>query len=213
MSNIFDLFNKIAEGRETTPKSANVEWLIVGLGNIGREYDMTRHNTGFMTAYVLAEMLGVKIEKLKFQASVGRGELNGHGVLLMCPRTYMNSSGEAVRDAAEFYKIPPEHILVICDDVTLDVGRLRVRRSGSNGGHNGLGSIIYQLNSDSFPRIRIGVGKKPEGYDLAAWVLGRFADDDIPHLKEAIQKAADNVSLILDGRIDEAMQICNGFKG
>ena len=212
MANIFDLFKKIENGNGQTPQTANVEWIIVGLGNVGREYDGTRHNTGFMAIDVLALSLGVHVDRLKFLSCVGRCEIGGHGVLLMQPRTYMNRSGEAVRDAAEFYKIQPDHILVVSDDINLDAGRIRIRRSGSDGGHNGLKNIIYHLNSDNFPRIRIGAGKKPPEYDMADWVLSKFSDKELALLKQSVTVAADNVGLILDGKFDEAQQICNSFK-
>lgn len=213
MSSIFDLFKKIENGNTGTPQSANVEWLIVGLGNMGREYDGTRHNIGFMALDVLALSLGVNVDRLKFQSCIGRGEINGHGVLLMEPRTYMNHSGEAVRDAAEFYKISPDHIIVISDDINLDIGRIRLRKNGSDGGHNGLKNIIYHLNSDNFPRIRIGAGKKPAEYDMADWVLSKIPQGDIEALKNATTTAVENIGLIIDGKFDEAQQTCNGYKG
>ncbi len=213
MGNIFELFDRISGGRgAVVPEPAGVEWIIAGLGNIGREYEMTRHNIGFMCMDVLAGSLGVRVDRLRFRASTGRAAVNGHGVLLMCPRTYMNSSGEAIRDAAEFYKVPPEKILVFVDDINLDIGRLRFRAGGSDGGHNGLKSIIYQLSSDSFPRIRIGAGKKPPEFEMIDWVLSRLPEGDLDPLKQAVVTAVDSVGDILDGKYDSVMQTCNGFR-
>ena len=212
MGNIFELFEKISGKGAPSPSQPAVEWIVAGLGNIGREYEMTRHNIGFMALDVLSGSLGSTVDRLRFRASVGRAEIGGRGVLLMKPRTYMNSSGEAVRDAAEFYKVPPERILVFVDDINLDIGRLRFRRSGSDGGHNGLKSIIYQLNSDAFPRIRIGAGKKPPEYDMINWVLAKLPDDTLDPLKRAVVTAVDSVENVILGRYEEVMQTCNGFR-
>ena len=212
MSNIFDLFKKIESDSTKAPQSSAVEWIIVGLGNVGREYDGTRHNAGFMALDVLALSLGVSIDRLKFRSFTGRCEINGHGVLLMKPRTFMNKSGEAVRDAAEFHKIPPDRILVISDDINFEAGRLRIRKSGSDGGHNGLKNIIYQLNSDIFPRIRIGAGKKPQDFEMINWVLSKFSDSELEALKKAVPVAVDSIGLILDGKLEEAQQICNSYR-
>lgn len=163
------------------PTSGAPEFLIVGLGNPGEKYSFTRHNAGFLCVDLLAEQNGFSLKRLKFRSLTADTTLAGHRCLVLKPQTFMNNSGEAVRDAAAFYKIPPERILVIFDDVSLDVGRLRIRRKGTDGGHNGLKSIIYHLNSDAFPRIKIGVGKKPHpDYDLADWVLSSFKTDEQP---------------------------------
>ncbi len=192
------------------PTSGAPEFLIVGLGNPGEKYSFTRHNAGFLCVDLLAEQNGFSLKRLKFRSLTADTTLAGHRCLVLKPQTFMNNSGEAVRDAAAFYKIPPERILVIFDDVSLDVGRLRIRRKGTDGGHNGLKSIIYHLNSDAFPRIKIGVGKKPHpDYDLADWVLSSFKKDEQPPLKAALERACEAVPLILDGQIDEAMNRCN----
>ncbi len=192
------------------PTSGAPEFLIVGLGNPGEKYSFTRHNAGFLCVDLLAEQNGFSLKRLKFRSLTADTTLAGHRCLVLKPQTFMNNSGEAVRDAAAFYKIPPERILVIFDDVSLDVGRLRIRRKGTDGGHNGLKSIIYHLNSDAFPRIKIGVGKKPHpDYDLADWVLSSFKKDEQPPLKAALERACEAVPLILDGKIDEAMNRCN----
>lgn len=192
------------------PTSGAPEFLIVGLGNPGEKYSFTRHNAGFLCVDLLAEQNGFSLKRLKFRSLTADTTLAGHRCLVLKPQTFMNNSGEAVRDAAAFYKIPPERILVIFDDISLDVGRLRIRRKGTDGGHNGMKSIIYHLNSDAFPRIKIGVGKKPHpDYDLADWVLSSFKKDEQPPLKAALERACEAVPLILDGQIDEAMNRCN----
>ena len=177
MADIFDLFKKI----ESSPasKSGAVSWLIVGLGNPGTEYVRTRHNVGFAAIDALAQSLGVKIDRAKYHALIGEAVIDGQRVILMKPQTYMNASGKAVAEAANFYKVTPEHILVYSDDISLAPGRLRVRRNGSAGGHNGLKSIIECIGSQEFPRIKIGVGQKPTPeYDLADWVLGKLPTAD-----------------------------------
>ncbi|MCQ2427046.1 MAG: aminoacyl-tRNA hydrolase [Clostridia bacterium] len=209
MADIFDLFKKISSEGSGAPQSAKVEWIIAGLGNPGADYRRTRHNAGFMCIGDIAARYGTTVDRARFSALTGRCEIGGHGVLLLCPQTYMNLSGEAVKEAADFYKIAPDHIIVICDDINFEPGKLRLKRKGSDGGHNGLKNIIYRLNSDAFPRIKLGVGQKPAGYDLADWVLSRFTDEEEAPLEEAIRKAVDGIPLILDGKIDEAMQKCN----
>ena len=171
MSNIFDLFKQIE--KKDTPAAGNLTHLVVGLGNPGDKYTFTRHNTGFMALDFIAEKCGVRVDRARFKSLCADARIGEHRVLLMKPQTFMNLSGEAVREAADFYKIPPENILVLFDDINFDVGVMRIRRNGSDGGHNGIKSIIYQLNSDAFPRVKIGVGKKPSpDYDLADYVLG-----------------------------------------
>ena len=208
MASIWDLFKKIETEREA-PKP--ITHLVVGLGNPGKDYEMTRHNAGFMALDRLAETYPSAVTRARFRALTGETEIAGKRVLLMKPQTYMNHSGEAVRDAADFYKIPPENVLVICDDVSFDVGRLRIRRKGSDGGQKGLQNIIYQLRSDAFPRIRLGVGKKPEGGDLTSWVLGRIPEAERKTFSEVLDRAAEAVPLILNGEIDRAMSECNGL--
>ena len=207
MTSIWDLFKKI---ETETPQVKPITHLVVGLGNPGREYALTRHNAGFMALDRLAEAYHADVTRARFRALTGEADVGGKRVLLMKPQTFMNYSGEAVRDAADFYKIAAENILVICDDVSFDVGRLRVRRKGSDGGQKGLRSIIYQLRSDSFPRIRLGVGKKPDGWDLADWVVGRLPETDREAFSGAIDRAIGAVPLILNGEIERAMSECNG---
>lgn len=186
------------------------EFLVVGLGNPDRKYALTRHNSGFLCVDELAEKMGLKVDRVKFKSLTVRTEIAGRGVLVMKPSTYMNNSGIAVKEAASFYKIKPENIIVIFDDISLDVGKMRIRRKGTDGGHNGIKSIIYHLQSDSFPRIKIGVGKKPSAdYDLADWVLSRFSESEQKELLPVLKDAADAVELIIDGKIDEAMNKFN----
>lgn len=194
-------------GRRNTAGRAP-DYLIVGLGNPGREYERTRHNAGFLFIDALAKAMGLAVSRLKFQSLNGDGELAGHRCLLLKPQTFMNNSGQAIRDAAAFYKIPPEHILVVYDDISLEPGVMRIRRKGSDGGHNGVKSILYHLESDQFPRIKLGVGKKPRpDYDLAAWVLSTLPDGERKQLDEAITHACDAAKLIVGGDIDRAMNL------
>ncbi len=191
--------------------AGGASWLLVCLGNPGDQYDNTRHNVGFMVADQLGERYGLPIQKLKFKALTNMFSISGEKVLVMKPVTYMNLSGEAVRPAADFYKIPPEHILVISDDTALDVGKLRIRRGGSAGGHNGLKSIIQHLGTDQFPRIRVGVGKKPHpDYDLADWVLGKFQGEDKKAIDAAVERCADAVECLIKEGPDRAMNKFNG---
>lgn len=193
-----------------SPSVGAPEFLVVGLGNPDKKYAFTRHNSGFLCVDMLAEKHGFTVKKLKFKSLLGDAEIGGHRCLVMKPQTYMNLSGEAVRDAAQFYKIPPERIVVLFDDISLDVGKIRIRRKGTDGGHNGIKNIIYHLNSDRFPRIKIGVGKKPHPeYDLADWVLSEFKKDEEAPLKTALEHACAALELLLDGKIDEAMNQYN----
>ena len=171
-------------------KPSGVSWLLVFLGNPGAKFSGSRHNVGFMTADVLEKRLNVRIERLRFKAMTAQAELGGQKVLLMKPQTYMNLSGEAVRPAAAFYKIPPERVLLVSDDVSLPTGKLRIRTSGSAGGHNGLKSIIACLGSDAFPRVKIGVGEN-QYPDLVDWVLGKPSDEDAKHIAGACDAAGD----------------------
>ena len=192
-------------------KSGGVDWLLVGLGNPGDQYEHTRHNVGFLVADELAERSHVPVQRLKFRALTNTVTVGDRKVLLMKPVTYMNLSGEAVREAAAFYKIPPEHILVISDEVALAPGKLRVRRSGSAGGHNGLKNIIAHLGTDQFPRIRLGVGQKPHpDYDMADWVLGKFQGEDKKAVEAAVKKAADAAECLIREGVDKAMNQYNG---
>ena len=191
--------------------SGGAAWLIVGLGNPGEKYENTRHNVGFQVIDELAERQGKPVQRLKFKALTGLLTIGGEKALVMKPVTYMNMSGEAVRPAADFYKLPPERILVISDDVALAAGRLRIRAKGSAGGHNGLKSIIQHLGTDQFPRIRVGVGEKPHpDYDRADWVLGRPQGEDKKAIDEAVKRAADAVECILTQGLERGMGKFNG---
>ena len=202
MTNIFDLFKKIEKKSDTGP----VSFIIAGLGNPGAKYEKTRHNIGFMAIDYIAAECGAKIDRAKFHALVGEADIGGVRVLLMKPETFMNNSGVSIAEAAGFYKIPPERVLVLHDEISFEPGLFRIRRKGSSGGHNGLKSIIEHLASEEFPRIKIGVGKKPTPeYDLADWVLGKFPENDLTVLKGRFADILSAARLILAGRVDEAM--------
>ncbi len=191
-------------------KSGAYEYIVAGLGNPGAKYEMTRHNVGFLAIDMLAMKQNKEIKRLKFHALTYDAEIEGKKCLLMKPQTFMNNSGEAISEAARFYKIPPQNVIVLSDDISLDVGKIRIRRKGSAGGHNGLKSIIAHLGSEDFPRVKIGVGKKPNAYvDLADWVLGRFPKELEPQLKEALENADAAVSLIVQDKLDRAMNLYN----
>lgn len=191
-------------------KSSQAGWIIVFLGNPGMKFENTRHNVGFMAGDELAKKLNVKIDRAKFKALVRQVEIGGEKVLLMKPQTYMNLSGDAVREAMAFYKIPIDHVIVISDDVSLPVGKLRIRRSGSAGGHNGLKDIIAKCGGDGFPRVKVGVGEKPHpDYDMADWVLSAFKGDDLKTINEAVKKAASAAEVIITSGVDKAMAAYN----
>lgn len=195
--------------RNKTP-SGPPEFIIVGLGNPGKKYELTRHNAGFLFADLLADKNSEKISKIQFKSVTANITLGGHRCLLMKPQTFMNNSGEAVKQAAAFYKIPPENIIVVFDDISLPCGKMRIRRKGSDGGHNGIKSIIYLLNSDKFPRIKLGVGEKPHpDYDLADWVLSSFKKPELDSLRDAAENACKAVEMIVQGNIDGAMSSFN----
>ena len=186
------------------------DYMIVGLGNPGKQYEITRHNVGFITIDLMSEKYGIKVNKLKFKSLMGEVRIGGRRCLVLKPQTFMNLSGEAVRDAAQFYKIPPENIIVIFDDISLDPGKLRIRRKGSHGGHNGMKNIIYHLNNDNIPRIKMGVGAKPNPeYDLADWVLSRFTKKEAEKIKKAAENTIDAIELMVKGNIDKAMSDFN----
>lgn len=189
---------------------SNFDFLIVGLGNPGKQYETTRHNAGFICIDVLAEKYGIKINKLKFKSLMGEGRIEGKRCLFLKPQTYMNLSGEAVRDVVDFYKIPIENIIVICDDISLDPGKMRIRRKGSDGGQRGMKNIIYHLRSDNFPRIKIGVGTKPNPeYDLADWVVSRFTQSEAKLIKQVAEDTVSAIEYMVKGDIDRAMSNYN----
>ncbi|MCL2509314.1 MAG: aminoacyl-tRNA hydrolase [Oscillospiraceae bacterium] len=190
--------------------SSAPEYMVVGLGNPGKKYEFTRHNAGFLTLDLLAMNESVKIDRLKFKSLLGDTTLGGHRCILLKPQTFMNNSGEAVRQAADFYKIPPGNILVIFDDISLPCGKLRIRRKGSDGGHNGVKSIIRHLNSDEFPRIKLGIGDRPNPeWELMDWVLSPFKKDELKLLREASDHACKAAELIVRGEIENAMGLYN----
>ena len=188
------------------------DWLIVGLGNPGKQYEKTRHNTGFRAMDLLAGKLGVRLDRAKFSALTGQGTYLGARLILLKPQTFMNLSGQAVREAAQFYKIPPALIIVLFDDISLPPGRLRVRGSGSAGGHNGIKSIIAELGSQDFPRVKIGVGEKPHpDFDLADWVLSTFSAGEEKALGPALERGAEAALMICEKGVPEAMNRFNGM--
>ncbi|MBE6589464.1 MAG: aminoacyl-tRNA hydrolase [Ruminococcaceae bacterium] len=210
MADIFELFRQISKKEESSPTP--ITHLIVGLGNPGDKYIHTRHNAGFLALDYFSQTLGVRIERAKFHALCAEAQVGKHRVLLMKPQTMMNASGQAVREAADFYKLSPENIIVISDDITQAPGKIRIRRKGSAGGHNGLKDIIYQLSSDAFPRIRLGVGEKPHpDYDLAAWVLSDFPKEEQHLLFGAFGCVSDGLRRLIDGDFDGAQQLCNSY--
>ena len=203
MNSIFDLFKKIEKSEHA---GQNISHIIVGLGNPGAEYEKTRHNAGFIAIDYIAKECSVKIDRAKFKALTAEASVAGKRVLLMKPTTYMNLSGTAISEAANFYKIPPENIIVLHDEISFDAGVMRIRRKGSSGGHNGLKSIIECLSSDAFPRIKIGVGRKPSpDYDLVSWVLGKMPEGDMGRISELLPSIFESVKLMLSDKTEEAM--------
>ncbi len=191
--------------------NSTYDYLVVGLGNPGAKYETTRHNAGFLFITYLEDEFGFKAKKLKFHALIGDTKIADRKVLFMKPQTMMNNSGTAVAECANFYKIPPENIIVVFDDISLEPGKLRIRRKGSAGGHNGIKSIIAHLGSENFPRIKIGVGAKPNpDYDLADWVLGNFPKKDIPAVRNAIEDGANALEMLVKGDFEGAMSKYNG---
>lgn len=207
---VFDIFKQL-DAQRAANAAQPVEWLVVGLGNPGAKYYNTRHNAGFRALELYCARSGQQIDRMKFKALVGEGTLGGKRVLFVKPQTFMNLSGESVRDAAAFYKIDPAHIIVLSDDISLAVGTLRVRPKGSAGGQNGLKNIIYHLGSEDFPRVKIGVGDKPHpGYDLADWVLSRFTPDEQQAIDKACADALDAAACIIAEGCAPAAQKFNG---
>ena len=185
-------------------------YIIAGLGNPGRKYENTRHNTGFRVLDGLADRYGIAVEQRKHKALCGTGMVEGQKVLLMKPQTYMNLSGESIREAVEYYRVDPEcELLVIYDDISLEPGQLRIRKKGSAGGHNGVKDIIRHLGTQVFPRIKVGVGEKPEGYDLADYVLGHFSPEDAQKMQEACNRAVMAAAAVLSEGTDRAMNDFN----
>ena len=196
--------------RKQFNNNSKYDYIIVGLGNPGAKYEMTRHNAGFLAIDLLAIEEGFDVKRLKHHSLVAETTISGKKCLVMKPQTMMNNSGEAVGEASKFYKIPPERIIVLYDDISLDVGKTRIRRKGSAGGHNGIKSIIAHLGSEDFPRVKIGVGKKPNPeYDLVSWVLGRFPKELEGDLKSALENTVNAVRLLVNDNIDEAMNRYN----
>ena len=187
-------------------------YYIVGLGNPGLQYENTRHNVGFMTIDYLARKYDIDVRKLKFKSLYGQGEISGHKVMLVKPQTYMNNSGEAVRELKNFYKFDSDKLIVIYDDIDIDFGTIRIRKKGSAGSHNGMKSIIYQIQDDQFPRIKISIGKKHDQWDLANFVLSGFTKDEVKVLEDEIRLAAEAIEIILGENIDKAMNKCNSIK-
>lgn len=206
---IADIFKKLESERTPAPQGA-VEYIICGLGNPGTQYEGTRHNIGFMTIDTLCEKYKLDCKKLRFKSLTCDAMISGKRCLIMKPTTFMNNSGEAVTEAMSFYKIPPERTIIVFDDISLEPGKLRIRRKGSDGGHNGIKSIIYLSASDMFPRIKMGVGAKPHpDYNLADWVLGHFKKEQAEALETAMDNAVSSIELMVGGKMNEAMNKFN----
>lgn len=205
---VFDKFRQIS--KEENLPSGKVEYLIAGLGNPGLQYEGTRHNAGYMVVDKLGEKLGFDIKRMKFKSLCGDVSIGGKHCVVLKPTTYMNNSGQAIAEAMNFYKLDIDHVIIVYDDISLEPGRLRIRRKGSDGGHNGIKSIIHLTGEDTFPRIKMGVGKKPHPkYDLADWVLGHFSDEDKEKMDKAAENACEALELMVSGKTDEAMNKFN----
>ncbi len=205
---IFDVFDRISANSQNA--RGKIEYVIAGLGNPGLEYENTRHNAGFIVLDMLAKQCGEEINRMQFKGRTADVMLGDKHCLLLKPTTYMNNSGESIVQALEFYKLDVSSLIVVCDDISLDVGRLRIRRKGSHGGHNGLRSICELTGSDSYERIKMGVGKKPHpDYDLAKWVLGKFGKEDMEKLNTAAENACECIKLMVQGKTDQAMNKYN----
>ncbi len=212
MSGIFDIFKSIESERERAKAPIGApEFIVAMLGNPGKEYSRTRHNAGFMCAEYYSEKNNVKIDRAKFKALTAEVMMGGKKTLLLLPQTFMNLSGESVREALDFYKLDAKtQLLVIYDDIYLDTGKLRIREKGSDGGHNGIKSIIYHTGTDVFQRIRVGVGKPPSGYSMPDWVLGRIPENEQERFFDALPRAVAAAELIAAGKLNEAMNKYNG---
>ncbi len=206
---VFDIFKKL-ESEKAAEMSGPVEYIIAGLGNPGTQYENTRHNIGFMTVDTLCEKYKLSCKKIRFKSLTCDAVIGGKRCLVMKPTTFMNNSGQAVTEAMSFYKIPRERIIIVYDDISLEPGKLRIRRKGSDGGHNGMKSIIYLSGKDTFPRIKMGVGAKPHpDYNLADWVLGHFKKEDGEALTACMNNACDCIELMVQDKINEAMNKFN----
>ena len=191
-------------------KPASIDWLVVGLGNPGTKYQGTRHNAGFMAADALAKRLQISVDRVKFHALIGDGMCGDKRILLAKPQTFMNLSGQAVDEIMRFYRIPPERLLVMCDDISLEPGKLRIRRKGSHGGQNGMRNIIDMVESSDFCRIKLGIGAKPHpDYSLADWVLSHFTAGALKEMEQSASNAAEAAEMIVNGSIDKAMNMFN----
>ena len=209
---IFDIFAQIEKEKgDTDEKSGgSIEYIIVGLGNPGVQYENTRHNAGFMVVDTLAQKKGITLKKLKFKSLTGEATVGGKRCLIMKPQTFMNNSGEAVSAAMSYYKLSIERLIVCYDDISLEPSKLRIRRKGTDGGHNGIKSIIYLTGEDNFPRIKVGVGAKPHPeYNLADWVLSSFSAEEIPKIREAADNACEALELMTAEKIEQAMNKYN----
>lgn len=202
---MFDIFKKLTVNR----KNGSIEHLVVGLGNPGSKYENTRHNAGFIALDYIANQLNVNFNKSKFDALFSEAVIDGKRVLLIKPQTFMNLSGESVIQFMSFYKIPSENVIILFDDISLAPGNLRVKRSGSHGGHNGMRNIIQLAKTDNFPRIKIGIGAKPTDWDLADWVTSKFSDEDLKLLNKAAENSYTALKLMLNGEIEKAMNLAN----
>lgn len=205
---IFDVFDRISH--DTAKTTGTPEYIIAGLGNFGMEFDNTRHNAGFDVVDKLAEQYGTTINRIQFKGKTAIVDIEGFKCLLLKPTTYMNKSGESIVQAMDFYKLDVENLIVVCDDISLDCGKIRIRRKGSHGGHNGLRNIIDLTGRDDFLRIKVGVGKKPHpDYDLAKWVLGKFRPADMEKMKISTENACEALKLMILDETDEAMNRYN----
>ncbi|MCI7085730.1 aminoacyl-tRNA hydrolase [bacterium] len=190
--------------------SSSVDFMVVGLGNPDKKYERTRHNTGFIALDYIADKRNFKINRLKFKSLVGEATVGSHKVLFLKPSTYMNNSGQAVVEAMNFYKLKPQQVIIIFDDISLDVGKMRIRSKGSDGGQKGMRSIIYLSGSDEFPRIKIGIGQKPNpNWELADWVLSKFSDSELKEIEKMADNANNALELIMDSNISKAMNLYN----
>ena len=209
MADLFELFERIKSGNKSDASNLPVTHIVCGLGNPGEKYTFTRHNAGFMALDYLSEKYNIRINKAKYKALICDKVVFGKRVLFVKPQTFMNLSGEAVKEAADFYKIPSENIIVIFDDISLEVGKMRIKRKGSAGGHNGIKSIIANLGTDVFPRIKVGVGYPENPDEMIDWVLGRIPKEEQDIFFAVLERIPGALELILDFQIDKAMNTYN----